>query len=98
MSNVDFLFGELEDAIKTISPEEKQAMNEADDFDDLPEELKNHIVAVNLKDLSETLEAVSEKLFENKEDTSKYMFDSDLAWDAQYLIVKAGERFEALME
>ena len=34
MSNVDFLFGELEDAIKTISPEEKQAIVEADDFDD----------------------------------------------------------------
>ena len=37
MSNIDFLLGELEDDIKTISPEEKQAMNEADDFDDLPE-------------------------------------------------------------
>jgi|TARA_B100001540_G_C15643265_1_gene567584 hypothetical protein len=98
MSNIDFLLGELEDDIKTISPEEKQAINEADDFDDLPEELKNHVVAVNLKDLSETLEAVGEKLLENKEDPSKYMFDSDLAYDAQNLIVKAGERFEALME
>jgi hypothetical protein len=90
--------GELEDAIKAISPEEKQAIVEADDFDDLPGELKNHVVAVHLKDLSETMEAVGEKLLENEEDASKYMFDSDLAYDAKKLIVEAGKKVETFME
>ena len=98
MSNVDFLFGELEDAIKTISPEEKQAIVEADDFDDLPGELKNHVVAVHLKDLSETMEAIGEKLKENEEDASKYMFDPDLVHDAVQLLVEAGKKTETLIE
>ena len=97
MSNVDFLFGELEDAIKTISPEEKQAIVEADDFDDLPGELKNHVVAVHLKDLSET-EAMAEKLKENEEDALKWRFPTDLAYDARRLIIDAEKKFETLME
>lgn len=98
MSNVDFLFGELEDAIKTISPEEKQAIVEADDFDDLPGELKNHVVAVHLKDLSETMEAMAEKLKENEEDALKWRFPTDLAYDARRLIIDAEKKFETLME
>ena len=98
MSNVDFLFGELEDAIKTISPEEKQAIVEADDFDDLPGELKNHVVAVHLKDISETMEAMAVKLKENEEDALKWRFPTDLAEDARRLIIDAEKKFETLME
>ena len=96
MSNIDFLLGELEDDIKTISPEEKQAINEADDFDDLPEELKNHVVAVHLKDLKPWRRS-REALREQRGPLEVHVRLGPRV-GRQNLIVKAGERFEALME
>ena len=55
-------------------------------------------MAVHLKDLSETMEAMAEKLKENEEDALKWRFDPDLAEDALRLIIEAEKKFEALME